>query len=153
MALVNHAAGDEMTPIFHGDFPLMATRARSSSTAPSAWWSALIRSPGVYFAAEEDRTTGRLLSTAKLILIAARGWSSRRKSDYLAIKFNRKRTIPVTILLRALAAVHDGFDAIADPGRHRRRTLAVYKEVDNNPDHRYLEGTIRMEPQWDCATT
>jgi DNA-directed RNA polymerase subunit beta len=30
-----------------------------------------------------------------------------RKSDYITIKFNRKRTLPVTILLRALAAVDD----------------------------------------------
>ncbi len=28
-----------------------------------------------------------------------------RKSDYLTLRFNRKRTVPVTIFLRALAAV------------------------------------------------
>jgi DNA-directed RNA polymerase subunit beta len=113
--------------------------------------SQLIRSPGVYFAADEDRTTGRRLSTAKLI--PDRGaWMEfeTRKSDYLAIKFNRKRTIPVTILLRALAAVRDGFDEhspIVDGSDEE--LLAIYEEVDNNPDHRYMEGTIRMEPQWD----
>ncbi|MCJ7658344.1 MAG: hypothetical protein MUO67_04250, partial [Anaerolineales bacterium] len=31
-----------------------------------------------------------------------------RKTDYLTLRFNRKRTIPVTIFLRALAAVNDG---------------------------------------------
>ena len=68
--------------------------------------SQLIRSPGVYFDADEDPSTGRLLAQAKLI--PDRGaWMEfeTRKSDYLTIKFNRKRTIPVTILLRAMAAV------------------------------------------------
>ena len=50
-----------------------------------------------------------------------------RKSDYLTIKFNRKRTIPVTILLRALAAVDDGMPArhVADPDRQRRRNAGA----------------------------
>ena len=82
--------------------------------------SQLIRSPGVYFDADEERATGRLLSNAKLI--PDRGaWMEfeTRKTDYITIKFNRKRTIPVTILLRALAAVDDGLpkSAIADQDR------------------------------------
>ncbi|NJM41855.1 MAG: hypothetical protein HC853_14405 [Anaerolineae bacterium] len=71
--------------------------------------SQLIRSPGVYFSAEEDLASGRPLAQAKLI--PDRGaWMEfeTRKSDYIVLKFNRKRTIPVTILLRALAAVDDG---------------------------------------------
>jgi len=71
--------------------------------------SQLIRSPGVYFDADEDPSHGRALAQAKLI--PDRGaWMEfeTRKSDYLTIKFNRKRTIPVTILLRAMAAVDDG---------------------------------------------
>jgi DNA-directed RNA polymerase subunit beta len=28
-----------------------------------------------------------------------------RKSDYIILKFNRKRTVPITVFLRALAAV------------------------------------------------
>ena len=30
-----------------------------------------------------------------------------RKSDYIILKFNRKRTVPITVFLRALAAVSD----------------------------------------------
>jgi len=111
VALVNRAAGDEVvtSDIFMGDFPLMTDKGTFIINGTErVVVSQLIRSPGVYFAAEEDRTTGRLLSTAKLI--PDRGaWMEfeTRKSDYLAIKFNRKRTIPVTILLRALAAVHE----------------------------------------------
>ena len=154
VALVNRAAGDEVviSDIFMGDFPLMTEKGTFIINGTErVVVSQLIRSPGVYFAAEEDRTTGRRLSTAKMI--PDRGaWMEfeTRKSDYLAIKFNRKRTIPVTILLRALAAVRDGFDEnspIQDGSDEE--LLAIYAEVDNNPDHQYLEGTIRMEPQWD----
>ena len=154
VALVNRAAGDEVvtSDIFMGDFPLMTEKGTFIINGTErVVVSQLIRSPGVYFDAEEDRTTGRRLSTAKLI--PDRGaWMEfeTRKSDYLAIKFNRKRTIPVTILLRALAAVSDGFDEHS-PIKEGvdEELLALYQEVDNNPDHQYIQGTIRMEPQWD----
>ena len=70
--------------------------------------SQLIRSPGVYFEAPVDRATGHRLAMAKLI--PDRGaWMEfeTRKNDYLILKFNRKRTVPITIFLRALAAVDD----------------------------------------------
>jgi DNA-directed RNA polymerase subunit beta len=93
--------------IFFGDFPLMTENGTFIINGTErVVVSQLIRSPGVYFAAEEDRATGRLLSEAKLI--PDRGaWMEfeTRKSDYIAIKFNRKRTIPVTIFLRALASL------------------------------------------------
>jgi len=154
VALVNRAAGDEVvtSDIFMGDFPMMTEKGTFIINGTErVVVSQLIRSPGVYFDAVEDRTTGRRLASAKLI--PDRGaWMEfeTRKSDYLAIKFNRKRTIPVTILLRALAAVKDGFDENSPIQEGTdEELLEIYKEVDNNPDHRYIEGTIRMEPQWD----
>ncbi len=154
VALVNREAGDEVvtSDIFLGDFPLMTENGTFIINGTErVVVSQLIRSPGVYFDADEDRTTGRLLSTAKLI--PDRGaWMEfeTRKSDYLTIKFNRKRTIPVTILLRALAAVRDGMDQNSPIKTGTDEELIeLYKEVDNNPDHRYLESTIKMEPQWD----
>jgi DNA-directed RNA polymerase subunit beta len=154
VALVNREAGDEVTTsdIFLGDFPLMTENGTFIINGTErVVVSQLIRSPGVYFDAEEDRTTGRLLSNAKLI--PDRGaWMEfeTRKSDYLTIKFNRKRTIPVTILLRALAAVKDGLDNLSPIKEGSDAELIeLFKEVDNNPDHRYLESTLKMEPQWD----
>ena len=100
VALVNREAGDEVvtSDIFLGDFPVMTeTGTFIINGTERVVVSQLIRSPGVYFDAEEDRTTGRLLSNSKLI--PDRGaWMEfeTRKSDYLTIKFNRKRTIPVS---------------------------------------------------------
>ena len=96
--------------IFLGDMPLMTEKGTFIINGTErVVVSQLIRSPGVYFEAAEDRATGRRLASAKLI--PDRGaWMEfeTRKSDYLTLKFNRKRTVPVTMLLRALAAVADG---------------------------------------------
>ena len=96
--------------IFLGDFPEMTEKGTFIINGTErVVVSQLIRSPGVYFEAPLDRATGRPLATAKLI--PDRGaWMEfeTRKTDYLTLKFNRKRTIPVTIFLRALAAVDDG---------------------------------------------
>ncbi len=155
VALVNREAGDEViiSDIFMGDFPLMTEKGTFIINGTErVVVSQLIRSPGVYFDAEEDRTTGRLLASSKLI--PDRGaWMEfeTRKTDYLTVKFNRKRTIPVTILLRALAAVDDGQPEDWSPIKtgSDEELLALYAHVDTNPDHQYLASTIKMEPVWE----
>ncbi len=154
VALVNREAGDEVitSDIFMGDFPLMTEKGTFIINGTErVVVSQLIRSPGVYFDADEDRTTGRLLSTSKLI--PDRGaWMEfeTRKTDYLIVKFNRKRTIPVTILLRALAAVDDGMgDQSAIQTGSDEELLSLYAHVDTNPDHQYMAATLKMEPQWE----
>jgi DNA-directed RNA polymerase subunit beta len=155
VGLVNREAGDEVliSDIFMGDFPLMTEKGTFIINGTErVVVSQLIRSPGVYFDAEEDRTTGRLLSNAKLI--PDRGaWMEfeTRKNDYLTIKFNRKRTIPVTILLRALAAVDDGMPPEWSPIKtgSDEELLALYAHVDNNPDHQFMAGTLKNEPSWE----
>jgi DNA-directed RNA polymerase subunit beta len=154
VALVNREAGDEVliSDIFMGDFPLMTEKGTFIINGTErVVVSQLIRSPGVYFDAEEDRTTGRLLSGAKLI--PDRGaWMEfeTRKTDYLIVKFNRKRTIPVTILLRALAAVDDGMGELSPiQTGSDEELMALYAHVDTNPDHQFIAATLKMEPQWE----
>jgi DNA-directed RNA polymerase subunit beta len=154
VALVNREAGDEVitSDIFMGDFPLMTEKGTFIINGTErVVVSQLIRSPGVYFDADEDRTTGRLLSTSKLI--PDRGaWMEfeTRKTDYLIVKFNRKRTIPVTILLRALAAVDDGMgEKSAILTGSDEELMALYAHVDTNPDHQYIAATLKMEPTWE----
>ncbi len=155
VALVNQEAGEEVTvsDIFMGDFPLMTEKGTFIINGTErVVVSQLIRSPGVYFDTEEDRTTGRRMTNAKLI--PDRGaWMEfeTRKSDYLTIKFNRKRTVPVTILLRALAAVNDGLAAEVSPIQtgSDEELLALYADVDNDPDREYMVSSIKMEPAWE----
>ena len=108
--LVNKDTGEiQEQPVFMGDFPKMTENGTFViNGAERVVVSQLIRSPGVYFTAEEDRSTGRELCMAKLI--PSRGaWLEfeTSKRDVLSVKVDRKRKIPVTVLLRALGEVDD----------------------------------------------
>ncbi len=150
VALVNTQTGEVIvSDIFLGDFPLMTEQGTFIINGTErVVVSQLIRSPGVYFDADKDPSTGRTLANSKLI--PDRGaWMEfeTRRSDYLTIKFNRKRTVPVTIFLRALAACDDGMgdDAPLQTGSDEE-LLALFAQVDTNPDHPYIDSTIKQEP-------
>jgi DNA-directed RNA polymerase subunit beta len=139
--------------IFLGDFPEMTEKGTFIINGTErVVVSQLIRSPGVYFEAPPDRSTGRPLAMAKLI--PDRGaWMEfeTRKSDYLTLRFNRKRTVPVTIFLRALAAVDDGLKEIAIKEGSDEELLELFGDVDNNPDRMYISSTFSQEPEWDLS--
>ncbi|MCB0034391.1 MAG: DNA-directed RNA polymerase subunit beta, partial [Anaerolineales bacterium] len=137
--------------IFLGDFPLM-TQAGTFiiNGTERVVVSQLIRSPGAYFEAEAEKTTGRPLAMAKLI--PDRGaWMEfeTRKTDYLTIKFNRKRTVPSTLFLRAMAAVDDGLGNPLIKEGTDEELLALFEDVDTNPEHLFIAGSIEQEPPWD----
>src|SRR6266550_256720 len=104
--------------------------------------SQLVRSPGVYFTAAEDPNTGRKLFGAKLI--PNRGaWLEIETSakDLLTVKIDRKRKVPVTVLLKALELPQlKGTEN--DREAQKRALMEMFGDVDNNADHRYLESTL-----------
>jgi DNA-directed RNA polymerase subunit beta len=139
--------------IFLGDFPEMTEKGTFIINGTErVVVSQLIRSPGVYFEAPVDRATGRPLAHSKLI--PDRGaWMEfeTRKTDYLTLRFNRKRTVPVTIFLRALAAVNDGSgDSPIQTGTDEE-ILSLFADVDNNPDRMYIASSFYQEPEWDLS--
>jgi len=139
--------------IFLGDFPEMTEKGTFIINGTErVVVSQLIRSPGVYFEAPKDRSTGRPLAIAKLI--PDRGaWMEfeTRKSDYLTLRFNRKRTVPVTIFLRALAAVDDrSQDSPLKEGTDEE-LMSLFEGVDNNPDRMFIASTLAQEPEWDLS--
>src|SRR5699024_6134487 len=96
--------------------------------------SQLVRSPGAYFERKPDPASGRLLSTAKLI--PNRGaWLEFETSnrDVLSVKIDRKRKMPVTILLRALGYETDD------------ELRALFADVDTNEDRRFIQSTMDKE--------
>ena len=137
--------------IFMGDFPLMTSAGTFIINGTErVVVSQLIRSPGAYFEIEEERTTGRPLAMGKLI--PDRGaWMEfeTRKTDYLTVKFNRKRTVPVTLFLRAMAAIPDGLDNPLIKEGTDQELLALFADVDTNGEHLYIQGSIEQEPHWD----
>ncbi len=140
--------------IFLGDFPEMTEKGTFIINGTErVVVSQLIRSPGVYFEAPVDRSTGRRLAMAKLI--PDRGaWMEfeTRKSDYLTLRFNRKRTVPVTIFLRAMAAVKDSLEGPSplEDGSDEE-LLKLFGDVDNNPDRMFMASTLYQEPEWDLS--
>src|SRR5215216_4572218 len=111
--LVLHETGEikETGPdgIFLGDFPMMTTAGTFIiNGAERVVVSQLVRSPGVYFDRVPDAQSGKLLTSAKLI--PNRGaWLEFETSnrDILSVKVDRKRKMPVTILLRAIGIESD----------------------------------------------
>src|SRR5690349_7662190 len=123
--------------IFMGDFPLMTKEGTFIiNGAERVVVSQLVRSPGVYFTAEDDPATGRPLFAAKLI--PNRGaWLEFETSnkDQLSVKIDRKRKLPITTLLRAMAAVGE-----RDPGK-----------TSTTPDMRTDEGILKAFEMVDDA--
>ena len=139
--------------LFLGDFPEMTPKGTFIINGTErVVVSQLIRSPGVYFEAEIDRATGRFMSTAKLI--PDRGaWMEfeTRKNDFIILKFNRKRMVPITVFLRALAAVGDGLpDSPLKTGTNEE-ILELFADVDTNKEHSYIESSFEQEPSYELT--
>jgi DNA-directed RNA polymerase subunit beta len=118
--------------LFFGDIPLMTAKGTFiTSGAERIVVSQLLRSPGVYFTAKEDPTSGRILCSGKVI--PTRGaWLEFETSnrDVIAGKIDGKRKIPMSTLLRAIGFGTD------------EQLLGLFSEVDTNPDHLYMKSTI-----------
>ncbi len=148
--LINKETGEIIEKdIFMGDFPLMTKEGTFIiNGAERVVVSQLVRSPGVYFTADEDATTGRKLFAAKLI--PGRGaWLEFETSNknLLTVKIDRKRKLPVTTLLRAIASLAkdqfhiENLDLSTDQG-----ILDAFREVDNDPNVRYMQATLDRDP-------
>ena len=140
--------------VYMGDFPLMTEDGTFIiNGAERVVVSQLIRSPGAYFTIEEDRPSGRQLCMAKLI--PNRGaWLEfeTSKRDLLSVKVDRKRKIPVTILLRALGVIpHIPGDITISEGS-TEELLALFESVENVEDHPYIERTIERDPTHDAVS-
>jgi DNA-directed RNA polymerase subunit beta len=139
--------------LFLGDFPEMTPKGTFIINGTErVVVNQLIRSPGVYFERELDRATGRFLSTAKMI--PDRGaWMEleTRKHDYIIIKFNRKRTTPITVFLRALAEVDDLMGEGNSPieSGTDEELIELFKDVDTDPDRLFIASSINQEPAWE----
>ena len=141
--------------IFLGDFPEMTEKGTFIINGTErVVVSQLIRSPGVYFEAPLDRATGRPLAMSKLI--PDRGaWMEfeTRKNDYIILKFNRKRTVPITVFLRAMASVDDGLPDSPLKTGSDEELMSLFQDVDNNPDRMYIASSLHQEPVWETGGT
>ncbi len=122
--------------LFLGDVPIMtSTGTFVINGAERVVVSQLVRSPGAYFTTTIDPTTGRLLSSAKLIPYRG-AWMEFDTSnkDVLSVKVDRKRKTPVSTLLRAM-----GYST-------NEQLMELFEDVDTDPDHRFIATTIEKDP-------
>ena len=118
--------------LFLGDIPIMTSNGTFViNGAERVVVSQLVRSPGVYFTTGEDAATGRILALAKFVPYRG-AWLEFETSskDVVSVKVDRKRKIPVTTLLRAIGISSD------------KELLATFKDVDDHPDHRFIQTTL-----------
>ncbi len=90
--------------VFMGDFPVMTDQGTFIINGTErVVTSQLVRSPGVIFEQEPDKTLDKLLTSCRVI--PARGaWLEFDvdKKDTVGVRLDRKRRLPVTVLLRGL---------------------------------------------------
>jgi len=135
--LTNKETGEQNTQdVFLGDFPWMTDKGTFViNGAERVVVSQLVRSPGVYFTAVDDPTTGRELFYGKLI--PNRGaWLEFETSnkDIISVKVDRKRKLTVTTLLRAV-----GYSTSEEISQ-------LFVGVDTDPEHQYIASTLERDP-------
>ncbi len=108
--LINKETGEvKEQEVFMGDFPLMTERGTFIiNGAERVVVSQLVRSPGVYYSEQTDKTGKKMYSAT---IIPNRGaWLEYEtdSSDVIYVRIDRTRKLPITVLLRALGYGTDG---------------------------------------------
>jgi DNA-directed RNA polymerase subunit beta len=114
---VNKVTGEiKEQEVFMGDFPIMTERGTFIINGTErVVVSQLVRSPGVYFSQEPDKTTDKDIFIAKII--PSRGaWLEFDvdKKDTVGVRIDRKRRQSVTVMLKALGWTADEIMALFD---------------------------------------
>ena len=144
--LVNRAPGPaqgerKFQDLFIGDIPIMTrTGTFIINGAERVVVSQLVRSPGAYFTTTTDANTGRQLASAKMIPNNG-AWMEFETSnkDVISVKIDRKRKSPAVMLLRALGKETEEGKVV---GITDEEVLELFSDVDNDPEHRYIQTTI-----------
>ena len=146
--LKNRETGEiKESDVFMGDFPLMTEHGTFIiNGAERVIVSQLVRSPGVYYEDQIDKTGKHLFATT---VIPNRGaWLEYEtdSNDVLWVRIDRARKLPLTLLLRALGY---GTDAeIIDALGEDERLMATIQRGDNakSRDEGLIEIYKRQKP-------
>ena len=140
---INRETGEiKEQDVFMGDFPLMTPRGTFVINGTErVVVSQLVRSPGVYFSKERDKTSDKTNFNTKVI--PSRGaWLEFEtdKRDILSVRIDRKRKQPATLLLRALGLAETREDIIALLGDGEM----VLRTLDRDPASTKEEALIEL---------
>ncbi len=134
--------------VFMGDFPLMTDRGTFVINGTErVVVSQLVRSPGVYYAEEMDKTTDKINYTAKVI--PARGaWLELEtdRRDIVSVRVDRKRKQPATILLKALGIAETREEIMEMFGNSEAIERTLERDFTESREEALLEIYKRLRP-------
>jgi len=132
--------------IFIGDFPLMTEKGTFViNGAERVIVSQLVRSPGVYFQTNKDKTGKALYS---VVVIPDRGaWLELAidSKDIVSVRIDRTRKLPATVLLRALG-FESNEDIIELLGECPCVDATLNKDTVNNQEAALVEIYKKLRP-------
>ncbi len=132
--LLNKVTGKTKTQdVYFGDFPLMTPRGTFIiNGVERVVVNQLIKSPGVFFTAENIRNKN--FYGAKII--PNRGAWLELDTDaagVIGVKIDRKRRIPITALLRVFGLSSN------------EEILSAFADIDTDPDTKYIQNTLAKD--------
>lgn len=145
--LINKETGEvKEQEVFMGDLPLMTDKGTFIiNGAERVVVSQLVRSPGVYYVGDIDKTGKRLYSST---VIPNRGtWLEYESdsNDVVYVRIDRTRKIPITILLRALNIVSNT-EIIEVLGETEQVLKTLDKDTTTTEEEALLEIYKRLRP-------
>ena len=145
--LLNKSTGEiKESNVFMGDFPLMtASGTFVINGAERVIVSQLVRSPGVYYKMDHDKTGKELYSTT---VIPNRGaWLEYETdvNDVFYVRIDKNRKLPVTSFIRALGLGTDAeiLDYFGDDERMR---ATIEKDAASNVEEGLIEVYKKLRP-------
>jgi DNA-directed RNA polymerase subunit beta len=134
--LTNKQTGKDTTgEVFLGDFPQMTDRGTFIiNGVERTIINQIVRSPGVYFGAELDVASGRILHTAELRPIRGT-WLEFEisRGNVISVRVDRRRKFVATTLLRAMG--------LADT----QELQSSFTAVDTDANHHYIDSTLAKD--------
>ena len=134
--------------VFMGDFPLMTDRGTFVINGTErVVVSQLVRSPGVYYAEELDKTSDKIIYTAKVI--PARGaWLELEtdRRDIVSVRVDRKRKQPATVLLKALGIAETREEILELFGNSESIERTLERDFTETREEALLEIYKRLRP-------
>ena len=145
--LINTETGEiKEQEIFMGDFPLMTEQGTFViNGAERVIVSQLVRSPGIYYEFERDKTGKPLYSSTVIPYRGAWLEYETDSNDVFSVRIDRTRKLPVTVLLRAMGLGSN--DEILDVFGEDIRLLATFeKDTTESREEGLLEIYKRLRP-------
>ena len=145
--LLNRESGEiKESDVFMGDFPIMTDSGTFIiNGAERVIVSQLVRSPGVYFKMEYDKTGKQLFSST---IIPNRGaWLEYENdvNDVFYVRIDKNRKIPITTFIRALGLGSDS-EIIEYFGEDDRIMATMQKDTCKNTEEALFEIYKKLRP-------